>query len=492
MSLATDTAKALRDGFVTPRHRARAANAVVEWLEESLVLGGEVVNAARHLAVMDDEPASVDHSPADNGIEPPDAVGLDEDRITVPAAPIEEPKIEDVGPLIGRVWPGSLEIFDLDTSSGSTVYPCHKSYAAAAVKALAGSQGIVEVRGDCSAGVNNIGGGSTPWAGDAGWWDGQPVKVAFRGMDDSATLGEITMRQSMNNGDVHGVAHLWLENLAVRAHHGRCIGGMKGDELGLLTMRNILLRANPEAEEAGEYYGFGFKWGMRISARCRYDIVGLVCDPVQEHPIYLDSPSGDSRFWNISSGGSWRTVIQIVSRSVDNPGPPSRGTLWFKDIGAHYPFEAPDGEGGSAITVAGGHDGPILVEGLTLIEAHEGKGHHGAVAIWVDAKHNHGAYLWTRGDGGLYAYPEVTLRDIKVDSPRAQRTPVSVRGASKLVLGSYASNAPREFLIETSRYAVAGTTARVDDGPVRDIPNLHDTLWNGDTVHSESLTESNP
>jgi hypothetical protein len=223
-----------------------------------------------------------------------------------------------------------------------------------------------------------------------------------------------------------GVELVRFENLTIRASPGdtRCLGVPKGaDTFGLVQLYDVDL----EGAGDGSFNGLGYRWGIRAQGRMRWDVRRVHAAEVEEHVFYIDSPQGPSFFVDCTMEGSGRTMVQIVSRRVDNPGAPGLGTLLLEGMRA-YDVK---GDGGSAFTVAG-HLGGIVLRDCSVVEGPNGS--QGAVAIYVDDSPQHGAYLDAEGHGN----GAVVIDGLTVWAPNADRNHVLVAGARALYVQRFA------------------------------------------------------
>ena len=328
--------------------------------------------------------------------------------------------------------------------------------------AVPGSDPVIGIYGRISQGGNGmqIGGGDSDFKAYVAHWGAVPMRFSVVGMTPDATILEFGILNRMNNGTVHGgVEDARFENLTIESKYNACVGGPKGHRFGLLRFYNCRFVPSPANLASGAHYGFGYKWGLRLRALGRYDIRDCTFAPVLEHSIYVDAPQGDTIFKGIVHEGSTRTAIQIVNRAFDTtniapfengtqiPQPSGFGRLLIEDVTIHDLT----GDGGSGITVAG-FLGDVWIRGITAIDNGP---FQGVITVWTDAGWNHGAYLYTGDDGGLYSTRSVTLENINVSLPLADRNHVAVSGAELVRIHDFSIAGNRTAISLDSSYGAA-------------------------------------
>ena len=319
--------------------------------------------------------------------------------------------------------------------------------------AVPGSDPVIGVYGRITQGGNGmqIGAGDSDFKAYVAHWGSVPMRFSVVGMTPDATIQQFGVLNVMNNGTVHGgVEDARFENLTIEAKYNSCVGGPKGHVFGLLRFYNCTFRPSDANLASGAHYGFGYKWGVRIRALGRYDFRNCSFWPVLEHAIYVDSPQGDSYFVGIDHNGSTRTAIQIVNRAFDTvntgpyelgtqvPQPPGHGRLLIEDV----TIRQLTGDGGSGITVAG-FLGDVWIRNITAVDNGP---FQGVVVVYTEASEHHGAYFYTGLDGGLYSTRSVTIENINIDLPMADRSHVAISGVEFVRI--------RDFSIAGSRTAI--------------------------------------
>ncbi len=119
----------------------------------------------------------------------------------------------------------------------------------------------------------------------------------------------------------------------------------------------------------------------------------------------------------------------------------------------------------SAITVAG-FLGDVFIRRLTAVDLDEP--FHGAIVVYTDDGWNHGAYLVSGPDGSLYSTRSLSIRDITVDLPFADRKHVGISGVEFVRIGGFSIAASRTAIALDSYYDEArlNDTLCVIDGEV--------------------------
>ncbi|MEE8459845.1 MAG: VCBS repeat-containing protein [Phycisphaerales bacterium] len=328
--------------------------------------------------------------------------------------------------------------------------------------AVPGSEPVIGIYGRIPQGGNGmqIGAGDSDNKAYVAHWGSVPMRFSVVGMTPDATILELGILNRMNDGTVHGgVQDARFENLTIEAKYNSCVSGPKGHQFGLLRFYNCRFVPSPANLASGAHYGFGYKWGVRIRALGRYDFRDCTFAPVLEHSIYVDSPQGDSIFKGIVHEGSTRTAIQIVNRAFDTtntapfengtqiPQPSGYGRILIEDVTIHDLT----GDGGSGITVAG-FLGDVWIRDITAIDNGP---FQGVITVWTDAGWNHGAYLYTGDDGGLYSQRSVTLEDIHVDLPQSDRDHVAISGVELVRIHDFSIAGNRTAFSLDSVYGAA-------------------------------------
>ncbi len=354
--------------------------------------------------------------------------------------------------------------------------------------AVPGSDPVFGIFGAIPGDGMQIGAGDSDLKAYVAHWGAVPMRFTVVGMTPDAKIGEIGFLNRMNNGTVHaGVIDARFQDLTIEARWSACVGGPKGATFGILRFYNVQFATSAEGLASGAYYGFGYKWGVRIRALGRYDFRDCTFDPVLEHSIYVDSPQGDSYFVGIEHNGSTRTAIQIVNRAFDtsNAGqladyesgaaqvqPAASGRLLIEDVTIRNLW----GDGGSAITVAG-YPGDVFIRGVTAVDPVNP--FHGGIVVYTDGGEHHGTYLHTGGDGNLYSTYSVSLEDINIDLPLADRPHVGISGVEHVRIGDFAISGSRTAISLDSYYNEArlNNTLCVIDG---EVTRSSATISNGD------------
>ena len=299
--------------------------------------------------------------------------------------------------------------------------------------ATPGSDPVIGIEGDIPGVGMSIGGGDNDYKAYVAHWGEIPMRFAVVGVTADARIRDFGLRDRMNDGTKNGgVTDAWFANLTIEARNSAAVLIPKHHRFGQLRFYRVHFAAGRENMAAGSYSGFGYRWGVRGHGRGRWDFRYCSFDPVEEHAIYLDSPQGDSYFQHIEHRGSRRTAIQIVNRSIDNPGPSGHGTLLFDDVLVQRLW----GDGGSGITVAG-HPGDVIFRNITVTEDPEVGHSHGAIAVWTDDSRNKGTYLYTGADGDLYSTRSVTIESVNVDLPNSDRPHIAISGVEDVYLQDF-------------------------------------------------------
>ncbi len=311
-----------------------------------------------------------------------------------------------------------------------------------------GSDPVIGIEGDVPGDTMSIGGGDSDYKAYVAHWGPVPMRFAVIGVTEDARIREFGLHDRMNDGTKNGgVSDAWFANLTIEARNSAAVMIPKFHRFGRLRFYRCHFAAGRENLKAGNYQGYGYRWGVRGHGRGRWDFRFCTFDPVEEHAIYLDSPQGDSYFQNIEHRGSGRTAIQIVNRSFDNPGPSGFGTLLFENVQINRLW----GDGGSGITVAG-HLGDVVFRNIQVSEDPEIKRSHGAIAVWTDNSREKGTYLYTGADGNLYSCPSVTIESLVVDLPNSDRSHVAISGVENVYIESFNIRGNDNALVFNSPY----------------------------------------
>ena len=369
----------------------------------------------------------------------------------------QAPPRRPLGPVDIEVYPNQVIVLNGPGPDDDVVVPGGQYPLIIALKqAVPGSDPVIGIYGAIPGDGMQIGAGDSDFKAYVVHWGAVPMRFSVVGMTPDAKIGQLGFRNRMNNGTVHGgVADARFENLTIEARWSSCVGGPKGEQFGILRFYDCHFATSQEGMASGAYYGFGYKWGIRVRALGRYDLRNCRFDPVLEHAIYIDSPQGDSYFSGIEHNGSTRTAIQIVDRAFDTSDPnqiagyesgalqvqPSGfGRLLIEDVTVRDLRN----DGGSAITVAG-FLGDVFIRRVTAVDRDEP--FQGVVVVYTDAGQNHGTYLVSGPDGNLYSTRSLSIRDITVDLPFADRTHVGISGVEFVRIG--------DFSIAGNRTAIA-------------------------------------
>ena len=314
-----------------------------------------------------------------------------------------------------------------------------------------GSDPVIGIEGDIPGSTMSIGGGDSDYKAYVAHWGPVPMRFAVVGMTEDARIRDFALRDRMNNGTKRGgITDAWFSNLTIEARHRYAVSIPKTHRFGRLRFYRCHFAAGRESMKAGDYSGYGYRWGVRGHGRGRWDFRYCSFDPVEEHSIYLDSPQGDSYFQNIEHRGSRRTAIQIVNRSLANPGPSGFGTLLFENIRITDLW----GDGGSGITVAG-HLGDVVFRNIQVREDPETKHSQGAIAVWTDNSRDKGTYLYTGADGNFYSCPSVTIESLNIDLPHADRQHVAISGVENVFIENFQVSGNNAALVFDSPYGSA-------------------------------------
>jgi len=287
---------------------------------------------------------------------------------------------------------------------------------------------VVSVFGDIPGAGMSFGAGDNDFKEYVAHWGAVPMRFAVVGRNEDARIREFDLRQFMNDGSENGgIADVRFENLTIEARFSSAVAVPKGHNVGLVRFYDCHFAASRENKEVGDFHGFGYKWGLRGHGRGRWDFRGCSFDPVEEHCIYIDSPQGDCYFIDVQHTGSRRTAIQVVNRSLDNPGPSGFGTLLFQNVRVYDLW----GDGGSGISVAG-HLGDLVFRDVVVRENRGNSGSHGGIVVWTDADPQKGVYLYTGNDGQLYSTRSVLIESVDVDLPRSDRAHIAISGVEHI------------------------------------------------------------
>jgi len=390
----------------------------------------------------------------------------------------QAPPRRPLGPVNIEVYPTQVIVLNGPGPDDDVVVPGGQYPLIIALKhAVPGSDPVIGIYGPIPGDGLQIGAGDSDSKAYVVHWGPVPMRFSVVGMTPDAKIGETGFRNRMNNGTVHGgVADARFENLTIESRWSRCIGAPKGERFGILRFYDCHFATSEEGMASGSYYGFGYKWGIRVRALGRYDIRNCWFDPVLEHAIYIDSPQGDSYFLGIEHNGSTRTAIQIVDRAFDTsdpnqiaayesgaiqPQPSGFGRLLIEDL----TIRDLRNDGGSGITIAG-FLGDVFIRGVTAVDLDEP--FQGAVVVYTDAGQNHGSYLMTGADGNLYSTRSLSIRDVTIDLPLADRTHVGISGVEFVRIGGFSIAGSRVAIALDSYYNEArfNNTLCVIDGVV--------------------------
>jgi hypothetical protein len=284
-----------------------------------------------------------------------------------------------------------------------------------------------------------VGGGTKGQKSNRADWKGRAISdltIIGLGKKRSSVIAGLELWQTYGDGSPSGGVHsLRLQNLTLRAseHTRQPIIIPKGHTIGRLTIVDCTFRG-----AAGDSFGgFGQKWGIRSAGRGSFDIRNSHCAKVQEHFLYLDSPQGDNYFIGLSMEKSWRTMIQLVNRERNNPGPAGAGRVLIEDCHA----KGIRGEGGGAFTIAG-HLGQVLIRDCSVRDSD-----HAAVVAWTDPSQKHGAFLERAKTGAYHSIHSLEIDGLQVDMPHADRPHLQISGCQSFVL--------RNFTIKGNQTALA-------------------------------------
>lgn len=332
------------------------------------------------------------------------------------------PAIVDLGPADMSVQPTGYTIGGVFTAAGN--YPLVEAIEAAeSVYQTKGSTVVIDVQGVIPAPIGmQFGGGDAGQKAYRGEWANDPIDVALRGETGPGVdrIGAFSIQKNLNDGTTTpGVRKLRLRNLSITANSGS--NSIISTPLGLPVSAH------------GKYprlqvYGCTFergpgnpKWGARLQGRSRFSFRNCHFEYLVEHCVYADSPQGDSDFRGNSTEGSTRTMLQIVNRAIDNPGPSGFGRLY---IGFNVATNI-DGDGGGDYTVAGHPDLIVFDRNLSLTDPGQA-GSQGSIVVWSDA--SKGLHLNANG----FANGKVIVKNHGIIHPNADRSHIQIAGAEKV------------------------------------------------------------
>ncbi len=336
------------------------------------------------------------------------------------------PPIVPLAPTQIDVYPNGYQ-FVGGTFVAETGYPLLRAIEAGEALYAANQQTlVVEVHGVIPASQGQyFGGGPAGLKPYRCYWKNYAMDVAVRGatgpfVDEIVGFG---LGKNLTNGTITpGVKLFRAENLSIRPG---------------LSSWSVVSTPNglPETFAGGVYplleiYGCVFhkgdgqpKWGARLNGRCRFDLRGNHFQYMKEHSAYIDSPQGDSIFAGNSTGGSTRTMLQVVNRSIENPGPSGHGYLLI----AHNIATNIDGSGGSDFTVAG-HLGVVIFRANVSLQGYWQTGSQGSVVVYTNENPAHGVHLNANG----YSTNKVIMQRHFVFAPNADRDHVTITGAEEV------------------------------------------------------------
>ncbi len=394
-------------------------------------------------------------------------------------AQVTAPPIEALGPLTHIVRPDQIIVLNGNGPEDNLIQKAGP-YPLIEAILMAKPGDVLGIDGDIPGAGMQFGGGDAGQKLYRAHWGMTPIEITIVGLrpNRESQINSFYLHKDLNNGvRTGGVKHIRVQNLTILSPPSdtRCIGVPKGaDSFGLVQVYDV----NFKGASDGSFDGLGYKWGIRAAGRMQWDIRNVHAAPVQEHVFYIDSPSGNSYFVNCTMEGSWRTMVQIVNRRIDNPGPSGFGTLLFEDMTAYNVF----GEGGSAFTVAG-HLGALIFRNCRVIEGPNGS--HGAMAIWVDDSPGHGAHF----DADGFANGPVIIDDLRVYAPNADRNHVSISGARSLYVDEFAIYGNRTaFLFKQLAWPNGRIRFLVQD-PVSQYPGFL-TPWKIQWHATHNLTDA--
>lgn len=335
-----------------------------------------------------------------------------------------------------QITPQSGSITIPSSTGADVVYthdPFHGGplqYTLAAAIRLAQPGDVIALKGIFKAIVIGKTDPNKPYA--AYWQNGAIIKdlsIISEDANQPATIDGIGITGNIAAAGQGGVDGLYFHDLIVRngGDDRAPIMVWQNSKQGLIGLYHIVAQSvNPAL-----YGGWGMMWNVRGHGRARYDVRGFECAGAQEHCLYLDSPgwdgSGDNYFVDVfqDAAPSGRTFIQIVNRADPNMqgGPTGLGNIFIK----HARGWTTAGGGGSGITVAG-HLGCVD------IDDYEYKGDLGAVVFWSDT--SKGLHLTPDG----FTCPQAILKNIRVNSPNADRNHVAISGVGVVEIHDFQIN----------------------------------------------------
>lgn len=366
--------------------------------------------------------------------------GADTFAQDLPDHEFQAPPIAPLGPTQIDVFPNGYQLArgPFVAESG---YPLLRAIEAAeALYAVDQMTVVLEVHGSLPAPLGQqIGGGAAGLKPYRCTWQNHAIDVAVRGAVGSFVdeiPGFVLYKNLTNGTETPGVARFRVENLAIvgSLHGTSVVHTPKGLPPTFGDSVYPLLQIYRCRVEKGDGKP---EWGIRLHGRAQFDVRECHFSYMQEHAAYIDSPQGDSFFVrNTTSGGS-RTMLQVVNRSTDNPGPSGHGVLLIEGNLATY-F---DGSGGSDFSVAG-HHGLVIFRHNVSYQGLGQTGSQGSIVVYTDDTAPHGAYF---NDAG-YSTTKVIIQGHIVYAPNADRDHVMISGAGEVEVRD-------EFLIFGSRTA---------------------------------------
>ncbi len=352
----------------------------------------------------------------------------------LPDCAFQAPPYQPLGATDIDVFPTGYQVVGGPFVTSTSGYPLIDAIEAAeAVYATKQDIVVLDVHGAIPAGQGmQIGGGDAGLKAYRAEWVNDPIDVAIRGVSGypNDQIRSFAVMKNLNNGTpTPGVKRFRVESLRIlpQSFANAVVSTPKGSQ-------------EPSLPGGGyariQIYGCEFlrgtgnpKWGARLHGRCRFDFRANHFEYMHEHCLYADSPQGNSFFMHNTMEGSTRTMVQIVNRSNDNPGPSGFGYLLIEGNTATNI----DLDGGSDFTVAG-HLGVVILRDNHSTTNGIQAGQQGSIVVWSDENPAHGIYTNPNG----FTTNKVIIQDHGVNHPNADRDHVQISGAEVVeIRGSF-------------------------------------------------------
>lgn len=346
--------------------------------------------------------------------------------IPPPDCAFQAPSIATLGATDIDVFPNGYQVVGGSFVTVTTGYPLVEAIKAAEPLQSGNNPAVIDVHGNIPGFGMQIGGGDAGLHTYRVEWPSKPIDVAIRGVTGypNDQIGSFTILRNLNNGTpTPGVKRIRFQDLRILPP----------------SFANAVV-FTPKGAQEPSYSGGGYariqiygceflrgsgnpKWGARLNGRARFDFRANHFQYMHEHCLYADSPQGDSFFMYNTMEGSTRTMLQIVNRSVDNPGPSGHGYLLVEGNTATNV----DLDGGSDFTVAG-HLGVVIFRGNFSTTNGIQAGQQGSIVVWTDADPVHGIYTNANG----YTTNKVIIQNHAVNHPNADRDHIAISGAEEV------------------------------------------------------------